>query len=272
MKIKEIRAKNIITKSGLPGADFVINPYVGCWHGCSYCYARFMKKFTGHMNDKWGGFVDVKLNASELISDNLEKYKNKCIVIGSVTDPYQKPEEQFEITRKILKKIKNLEAEVNILTKSDLIIRDIDLLKKFKNLKAVISLASMGRGTINNFEKNSVSSDKRLEAIKRMAENDIYTVVFISPILPYLTNWKEIIKKTEKWADEYWFENLNLYQSIKKDIFKIIKNKYPEILEKFKDVYEKDSDYWNQRQAEIVDYCQKNNLKYKMYFHHSRKS
>ena len=78
MKIKEIKAKSIVTKSGLPEGDFVINPYIGCMHGCIYCYARFMKRFTGH-KEPWGQFIDVKINAPELIKD--KNYTNKYIPI-----------------------------------------------------------------------------------------------------------------------------------------------------------------------------------------------
>jgi DNA repair photolyase len=88
MKIKEVKAKSIITKSGLPDSDFVINPYTGCMHGCIYCYATFMKRFTDHNEEEWGSFVDIKKNAADLIPENTEKYKDKTIFLSSVTDPY----------------------------------------------------------------------------------------------------------------------------------------------------------------------------------------
>lgn len=86
--VKEIHAKSIISKSNLPGADYVINPYTGCGHGCAYCYARFMKRFSGH-DEPWGTFVDIKRNGPELTAAKPEKYKGKSILISSVTDPYQ---------------------------------------------------------------------------------------------------------------------------------------------------------------------------------------
>ena len=104
MEIKEIKVKSIIVKSGLPGADFVINPYVGCVHACRYCYARFMKRFTGHL-EPWGDFVDVKINGPDLIPSRLDKYKDKSVIIGSVTDAYQPIENRYKLTRKILEKL-----------------------------------------------------------------------------------------------------------------------------------------------------------------------
>ena len=104
MKIKEIKAKSIIVKSNLPDSDFVINPYTGCGHSCLYCYARFMKRFTNH-SEPWGDFVDVKINAPELIPENTEKYRNKTMVIGSVTDSYQPLEKKYKLTRQFLKNL-----------------------------------------------------------------------------------------------------------------------------------------------------------------------
>ena len=74
MIVKEIRAKSILSASKI--YDYVINPYVGCQHACSYCYARFMKRFTGHM-ERWGDFVDVKINAAELLPVDLKKRKSR---------------------------------------------------------------------------------------------------------------------------------------------------------------------------------------------------
>ena len=99
MKIKEIKTKSIIVKSNLPDGDFVINPYIGCMHGCKYCYARFMKRFTGH-TEPLGSFVDIKINAPDLIPEGTNKYREKSIIISSVTDPYQPIEREYKITRK----------------------------------------------------------------------------------------------------------------------------------------------------------------------------
>lgn len=96
MKIKEIKAKLIIVKSGLSETDYVINPYVGCLHGCTYCYARFMKRFSNH-SEPWGQFLDVKINAPDLIPEG-KKFNNKTIGLSSTTDPYLSLEKKYQIT------------------------------------------------------------------------------------------------------------------------------------------------------------------------------
>ena len=135
--IKETVSKNIITKSKLPATDYVINNYVGCNHGCIYCYAEFMKRFTNH-TEKWGEFLDVKKFNEEKFVKYLKKINSdKKILMSSVTDPYNLYEIKYKSTRNILKlfiQANNEHIHLEILTKSLLIFRDIDLLKKIKNI------------------------------------------------------------------------------------------------------------------------------------------
>jgi len=90
MRIKTIKCKNILIKSNLPGVDYCINPYIGCQHACIYCYARFIKRFTGHADQEWGEFIDVKINAPKVLEKQLSKKPKKgAILLGSVCDAYQ---------------------------------------------------------------------------------------------------------------------------------------------------------------------------------------
>ena len=269
LKVKEVQAKSIITKSNLPDGDFVINPYTGCEHSCVYCYARFMKRFTGH-NEPWGEFVDVKINASDLIFKNHTKYKNKSIVVGSVTDPYQDVEKKYKITRKILEKLVSFDSSFDIITKSKLIQRDVDLLKRFKDMKAVVSLAYADDDIRKKLEPNSSSVQERIETLRILNQNGIKTILFVSPIFPMLSDWKDLIKKTRNIVGEYWFENLNLYPSIKNNIFKFLKTNYSNLAEDYEKIYSSESVYWDEIEKEINDYCQKQGINYKIYFHHKK--
>ena len=205
MKIKEIKAKSIITKSGLPESDFVINPYIGCMHGCIYCYARFMKRFTGH-KEEWGQFIDVKINAADLIPTDTKKYKEKSIVMCSVTDPYHPVERKYKITRKILEKLIPLKPQLTILTKSNLVLRDIDIIKKFNDVIVAISLSITDDKVQKELEPLASSVEERIKTLKELHRAGIKTVLFVSPILPYLSDWQTLITKTKKFVDEYWFE------------------------------------------------------------------
>ena len=125
--IKEIHVKNVMTKSNLPVADYSVNPYVGCTHGCKYCYASFMKRFTNHL-EPWGSFVDVKYWPE---IKNARKFAGKEAFIGSVTDPYQPCEEKFRRTRSLLEQLQGSGIRISIATRSDLVRRDLDLIRTF---------------------------------------------------------------------------------------------------------------------------------------------
>lgn len=261
---KEIQVKDYLTKSNLPASDYVINPYVGCPHGCKYCYASFMKRFTGH-KEEWGTFIDIKRCDKKI---NTKKLENKTVFLSSVTDCYNKFEEKYKITREILQELINVNCNLNISTKSKLILRDIDLLKQMKNLIVSISINTLDENFKNDMD-NASSIKERLETLKELHKNGIYTVLFMSPIFPYITEWKEIIEISKEYVDEYWFENLNLRGSYKKEILDYIKENYNELYSKYLDIYvTKNNNYWTKLADEINDYCEKNKIKYVNYFYH----
>ena len=266
MKIREIKAKSIMSKTGL-GTDYVINPYVGCMHGCIYCYARFMKRFTNHP-EPWGHFIDVKINAPDLIPEKTDKYKGKSILMSSVTDPYHPIETRYKLTRKILEKLVPLEPEINILTKSDLVLRDIDLLKKFKKCLVTFSLSFLDENLRKQIEPLTVSAERRIKALKELHEAGIKTSVFISPIFPEITDWREVIKRTKDYSQEYWFENLNPYFTVRSNITRFLKNNRPELIGKYIEIWSGKSKYWDEVEKNIKTFCQANKLSCKIYFHH----
>lgn len=265
--IKEIQVKSIVTKSNLPASDFVINPYTGCSHACIYCYARFMKRFTGH-SEEWGKFVDVKINAPDLIPTNIYKFKGKSITIGSVTDPYQVCEEKYRITRRVLEKLIPFDASFDIITKSGLVARDIDLLKKIKDISVAFSIGQADDEIRARLEPGAPSINERINALKILHENKIKTAVFISPIFPMLSDWKEIIKNTKEYADEYWFENLNIYPSVSESIYKFLKNNFPDLISVYQSIQKDEKGYWDVVEDEIKMFCKKEKVDYKIFFHH----
>jgi len=270
IKINKIRAKTIIVKTNLPEGDFVINPYVGCMHGCKYCYARFMKRFTGH-TEPWGSFVDVKINALDLIPKDTNKYRGKSITISSVTDPYQPIERKYKITRKILERLIPLQPNLDLITKSDLVVRDIDLFKQFKNCMVTLSFSITNEKLRKQVELLSSPAKQKINALKELHKAKIPTALFISPVFPQITDWIKIINETQSFVDEYWFENLNLYPSIKGEIYSFLKKNRPELIEIYKKIYSKNNNYWNIEENKIKIFCKKNKISCKIYFHHKRR-
>lgn len=226
MKIIKVRTKNIFTKTKLPGCDFVINQYVGCGHACLYCYSNAICKWLLRMKKKkvpgkWGSWVIAKINAPELV--NGKKIKG-LVWMSSLSDPYQPIEGKLKLTRKVLENMsKNI--DLTIQTKSDLILRDIDLFKKFKKIGLGLTINGF-KGKIKKiFEPFSSTHRRRLRALKILKENGLKTYAFISPIIPYLVDVKKCIKYTKKFVDYYWFEVLNLKAS-GKEFQEILKNKF----------------------------------------------
>ena len=250
MKVKEIKVSSYLSKSNLPGFDFVINPYIGCSHACLYCYASFMKRITNH-SENWGSFIDIKLTDKEL---DLKKIQNKNIFMSSVTDCYLPLEKDYLITRNILEELERVSCNLTISTKSSLILRDLDILKRFKNLTICISINTVDERFKNYMDKAS-SIKERINTLKVLHENNIHTVAFVSPIFPYITNIEDIVKATKYYVDEYWFENLKLRGEYKKDILNYIKNNYKELYSKYVDIYfNLNMTYWKDLRIDIKKY------------------
>lgn len=262
MIIKEIKVKNYLTKSNLPGVDFTINPYIGCSHKCRYCYASFMKKITNH-SENWGNFIDIKLTEEEV---DLKKIQNKTIFLSSVTDPYLSFEKEYLITRSILEEIKNSNCKLIITTKSSLILRDLDILKQIKNLTVCISINTIDEKFKNDMDKAS-SIKERIKTLKILHENNISTVAFISPIFPYITDIKDIIESVKDYVNFCWFENLKLRANYKKDILNYIKDNYKELYPKYLDIYfNENMSYFKNLSLVIKDICSKYNIKYEIFW------
>lgn len=263
---KQVQVKDYLTKSNLPASDYVINPYVGCTHGCKYCYASFMKRFTGH-TEEWGTFIDIKQCDNKI---NTKKIENKTVFLSSVTDCYNEFEEKYEKTRRILEKLVDVNCTLNISTKSKLILRDLDLLKQMKDLTVSMSINTLDESFRKDMD-NASSIRDRLDTLKELHSNGIRTVLFMSPIFPYITDFKEIIEESKEYIDEYWFENLNLRGRYKTTILSYIQEKYPNLVEQYEKIYVKgNKEYWQELSRDIQEYCEKNNVKYTNFFYHEK--
>ncbi len=183
MNIREITTRNALTKTGIGGYDYCLNPYVGCQHGCKYCYASFMKRFTGH-SEAWGGFVDIKVNAPDSLRRQLSRIREGTVIIGTVTDPYQPLEKEYRITRECLKVLAGSSLAVNILTRSGLAARDIDLFRELPGLEAGFSITTDSEDIKKVFEPASPSIRSRIDALRTIHDAGIRTYVFVGPILP----------------------------------------------------------------------------------------
>jgi len=181
MKIAEIRSKTILSSSQVN--DYVINPYVGCQHGCSYCYARSMKRFTGH-REPWGDFVDVKINAPELLRKEITRKKKGEVWVSGVCDPYQPLEARYRLTRQCLEILAENRWPVVIQTRSPLVLRDMDLFKKAESWQVGLSITTADDRIRQIFEPKAPPIGARLKAVAELHDKGIATYVMIAPLLP----------------------------------------------------------------------------------------
>lgn len=187
-KITEKHCKTALSKSGL-SYDYTVNPYTGCLHGCVYCYANFMRRFSGHLKDRWGGFVDVKVNLLEVLARELPSRPGGSIWLSSVCDPYQQVEAKYRLTRGAIELIsKYPKFTISILTKNALVLRDLDLLKGLKSRVDIgFTITTFDHRAQPIFEPHASPVKDRIEAIRQLGEAGLETWVFIAPILPYVT-------------------------------------------------------------------------------------
>lgn len=258
LMIHEIETKNVLSKSNLPVCEYSVNPYVGCTHACKYCYASFMKRFTGH-TEQWGTFLDVKY-WKEI--KNPGKYKGKELFIGSVTDPYNPQEKIYGRTRVLLEQLKGSGAKLSIATKSDLILRDLDLIKTFPDARVSWSINTLDENFRADMD-NAVSIERRLSAMKEFYLAGVRTTCFISPIFPGITDVKSIIRRAMSQCNLIWLENLNLRGSYKTVIMDYIREKYPQLYPLYHEIYNhNDRSYWIALDKELKAFAAEIGLDY----------
>jgi DNA repair photolyase len=191
MIVKEITAKSILSKSQI--YDYALNAYVGCQHSCIYCYAKFMKRFTGH-REPWGEFVDVKINAPELLEREVKKKKKGNVWISGVCDAYQPLEKKYQLTRRCIGILVENDWPFTVLTKSPLVLRDIELLKKAKDSEVGFTITTADEKVRKIFEPNAPSIAKRIEALDILHSAGIKTFVMIAPLLPGAEGLVDMLK------------------------------------------------------------------------------
>jgi len=242
IKTKEIHAKSMIGRTQVPSADYVINPYTGCQFACMYCFASFMGRFVGETNQDWGNYVYVKTNAVELIQKDIKRLMKKKphprVVLSTVTDPYQGVERKYRLSRGILEAFaeNNYQGRVGILTKSPIVLDDLELLKRIPNLEVGLSITTSDDQLSRFLEVRAPSASTRIRTLKKLNEAGIKTYAFVGPFLPHMKLKSELvdelfseIRKTG--TKDIKIEYLNLPKYVRPRLNKLIKTETKEIQE-----------------------------------------
>ena len=242
MKTKIINAGALCTPSKLPASDYVINPYVGCIHRCRYCYARFMGRFTGHW-EEWGTYIDCKKYDSYRLPNNLE---GKTILIGSVTDAYNPAESRFRLMPDILKALSECPAHVEILTKSKLVLRDVEYIKKIPDIAVGVSLSNLNEQDNRVIEPGAASAEERIKILQVLHDAGIKTYLFVAPYLPGITNLPGLFEAVKTCVDYICMENLNLRGEYKQPMLQFAQQYHSNVYALWEKIYlrKQGDDYW----------------------------
>ncbi len=191
VRVRQVRCKSILSDSGI--SDYSLNCYVGCAHACAYCYARFMGRFH-HPGQRWGSFVDAKVNAPEVLARRLGRsraLRPPSVFVSSVCDPYQPAEKDFHLTRRCLEMLLRAGFHVHLQTKSDLVRRDFDLLADHGGVSLCATITTMDAGLARALEPLASPPARRVEALAAAVEAGICAKAFVGPVIPTLTDTPE---------------------------------------------------------------------------------
>ena len=240
------QALNRVREPGMP-FDWSLNPYRGCAHGCSFCYARAFQRFLEReADDEFQQHISIKINAAEALEAQLAKKARKTggnlaalarrlgpVAIGTATDPYQPVESKQRITRQCLEVLKAYRVPVSITTRSPLILRDLDILTEMPDVTVNISINTTDPQVVRNLEPASPLPGQRLQALRKLTEHGIRAGVFAAPILPCLTDsWKTLddlfAAAKANGAAFVMTSLLRLTPDVKAWFFQILQERYPE--------------------------------------------
>jgi DNA repair photolyase len=211
MTIAEVQAKSILNRSKI--FDYCVNAYTGCALGCRYCYAAlFMRRYSGH-SEPWGAFVDVKVNAPEVLARQVKRAKRGVVWLSSVCDAYQPLEERYRLTRRCLEVLAEADFPVQVQTKSVLVLRDIDVFKKFREIKVGFSIATEDERTARLFEPGASPIGERIRALGKLKEAGIRTFAFAGPLLP--GDPAALAAALDGKADDVLIDRMNYIDTIK---------------------------------------------------------
>lgn len=218
------------------------HPYVGCEHGCEFCYSRSRKYLQTDNPEYFSKLIKVKTNAPEQLRKELAKVPCDIIVTGD----YQPAEGRFKLSRKMLEVIRDLNFPVHIVERSPLVLRDLDILQEINKRSWVcvsISITTLDEKLTRLFEPKASAPRSRLRAMKKTSEAGILTGTALMPVLPYLTDsnitFEEIVRSTAEHGGRYVLAGggLTLDDNVKTRYMKLIQDHFPSLVEKYDELY-----------------------------------
>lgn len=270
LHIQEYHTEKVLSPTAITIADYVINPYRGCAMGCQYCYAKRNKNTVQKL---WGEFLDVKINASALLRREIEGKSIERVLLGSITEVYQNKEKDYRITRQIMEILNEAGIAATVLTRSPLIVRDLDLWSANPKHKVCFTVTPLADEHLRSFEYQSSLRAARIKAIKELRGAGVDVYAYVAPLLPGLVDTQEIFESLSSVVTHLDCEVFNGATMDIRTVVQIYQQHFPKAFELFKNVYATEENYrayWQDYQERLSS--QAHDLGYIFKFHlHSLK-
>ena len=229
--VREVRCKSLLNRSGID--DYSFNCYTGCGHGCVYCYARFMQRFHPH-EEPWGRFVDVKVNAVEALTGQLRRMGPGSVFACSACDGWQGVESHYKLTRHCCRLLLDAGFRLNILTKSKLVLRDLDILAG-GDVRLGVTIAVPDEADARLWEPRASSVSARLQILRQAKAAGLKTTVMFGPLLPEISDTPEALRKLFAMAadtdvDQIWTDTINPRPRVWPSVQALLRRHRPDLL------------------------------------------
>jgi DNA repair photolyase len=231
MVVRETPCKSILNRTAFGG--YSLNCYTGCAHACVYCYARFMQRFHPHA-EPWGQFVDVKINAVEVLKRQLRRAAPEAVFLSSACDGWQPVEAEYRLTGRCCELLMEREFEVNVLTKSALVRRDLDLLAAGKATVG-LTITTLDQNLADRWEPGAAAIEARWATLAEAHRRGLKTTVMFGPLLPCLSDDQTSLDALFRRAadvnvDAIWFDGINARPRVWPAVSELLREQYPELL------------------------------------------
>ncbi len=233
--VREVTCKSLLNRSSI--GDYSFNCYTGCTNACVYCYARFMQRFHPH-DEPWGRFVDVKINATDVLAKQLRRLTPGSVFTCSACDGWQPVERHYKLTRQCCLMLLDAGFHLNILTKRELVLRDLDIFRG-RDVRLGVTITTPDEDIAILWEPKASTVSSRLRVLKEAKAAGLETAVMFGPLLPEISDTPEVLAQLFRLAakagvDRIWTDTLNPRPRVWPSVQELLRKRWPELHEHYR--------------------------------------
>lgn len=263
VEYSNMNCKTALSPSKLPGLRYSLNPYLGCEHGCVYCYSPSTLR-DEWMGLNWGKFVRAKQNIVEVLAREVKRKPKGTVGVSTVCDPYQPLEAKLELTQKCIELLSRHGFPVSIQTKSSLVLRDADLIVPEK-FDVGVTITTMDRELAGKIEPQASPPEARAQTLEEFSSRGVETWLFLGPIIPALNDGedslKQVIEVAHRTRSRLIYDRLNLRRWVLDRLTPVLKEERPELTERLPDLIRGQSEGWRKAFSNVESICRELGVK-----------